>query len=136
MANKMNGEAEVDLADGRKLKLCFDANAWIAVEDETGLELPDIIDKLGAGKVSMKLQRTIMWAGLQKHHPEVSQREAGELLFEAAEAMQRAIAGGMPADDGAAAIENDSEFEGGDEEEAVAEAEAGPLLSAGTGTES
>jgi hypothetical protein len=137
MANPINGVAEVVLGDGRTLKLAFDANAWVEVEEASGLEVPEIIDKLTTGKVSMKLQRTIMWAGFRKYHPEIGIEEAGALLFEAADAMQRALGGGMPQGEPETPRE-ESEFDDEDGEgEAGRDAEPGPpLASAGAGTAS
>jgi hypothetical protein len=135
MANPINGEAEVKLADGRTLKLAFDANAWVEVEEASGLEMPEIIEKLTTGKVSMKLQRTIMWAGFRKYHPEIAIEEAGALLFEAADAMQRALGGGMPQGEPESPRE-ESEFDDEDGEAGrVAEPDP-PLVSAGAGTAS
>jgi hypothetical protein len=97
MPNPHKGEGEVKLADGRTLKLAFNANAWIEAEDALGGKpMPDIVAELQSGRASMKTQRALMWAGLRKHHPEISLEDAGELLIEAAEEMSKALAGGSP----------------------------------------
>ena len=42
---------------------------------------------------SWKYQRILVWASLQKHHPEITLEEAGEIMLESAEAeMAKAIA--------------------------------------------
>lgn len=109
MANAMKGEAEVKLADGRILRLAFDANAWVEVEDLLGKPTPEIIDELQSGKAYMRTQRALMWGGLRKHHPEIEIKEAGELLTEAAEQMSKALQGGMPQDGEGGQAEGESD---------------------------
>lgn len=125
--NPMKGETEVELADGRKLKLVFNANAWIAAEDELGKSTPEIIAELQSGKASLKTQRAVMYGGLRKYHPEVGLEEAGDILLEAAGEMAKALSGGLPQGE----EEPPSEF---DDEEAGSEAEPGPSVAAGAGT--
>lgn len=130
MANALKGEAEVVLKDGRKLMLVFDVNAWIDIGEELGIELPEIIRRLSDkdNPAGLKFQRTVMWGGLRKHHPEMSMRDAGEVLVEAAAAMAAGLNGGLPQTPEA---EPDDEE---DETEAGGEATAGPPLIAVTGT--
>lgn len=107
MANPMKGESEVALEDGRKLKMVFNANAWIETEEVLGRPTPEIIDELQSGRASLKTQRAVIYGGLQKHHPEITLEEAGDILVEAAQAMAAGLAGGMPqAEEGAAADAN------------------------------
>lgn len=123
----MKGEADVSLKDGRKLKLCFDANAWVDVEDALGMKFPEILEALGdkENPPSLKMQRAVIWGGLQKHHPEMTVRDAGEILVEAAEAMAKAVGGGLP--------QPEPEIEE-DDEEAEPVAAPNPRRKAGAGT--
>lgn len=131
-ANSMKGEADVELDDGRTLRLCFNANTWFGLEELSGKDMPEIIELLQGGKASMRLQRQMMFCGLQKYQPEITIEEAGEVLFEAATAMAAALAGGLPqgAPDGARGDEADD-----DDQEAGTDATAGPpKTTAGVGT--
>jgi hypothetical protein len=38
----------------------------------------------------------MMFCGLQKHQPDITIEEAGEMLFEAASAMHKALTAGLP----------------------------------------
>lgn len=98
MANPMKAETVVELDDGRTVTMVFDVNAWIDIGDQLGMEVPEIIKVLQDEEKppSLKMQRVIIWGALRKHHPEMSLRDAGEILAEAAEAMSKALAGGMP----------------------------------------
>jgi hypothetical protein len=98
MANPMKGEAEVALEDGRKLKFVFDVNAWIDVCDELGMEMDEVLAALRNKEKppGLKFQRVLIWGGLRKHHPEMTVRDAGEIMLEAASAMEKAMVGGMP----------------------------------------
>jgi hypothetical protein len=127
MVNPKKGEAEIELGDGRKITLCYNANAWIEAEEVLGKPTPDIIDELQGGRASMKTQRALMWAGLRKHHSEITLDDAGEMLIDAAEAMSRALNGGLPEPEPEQPL---------DEEEAGEEAEPGPRKRRGAGTKS
>lgn len=124
MSNPLKGEATATLDDGRKLQIVLNANAWVEIEEVLGKKVPDILDELKGGNASMKTQRAIIWGGLQKHHPEMTLQDAGEVLVEAAEALAKAVNGGVP--QGEPGIEEDEEDE--------AEAIAPPRLKAGAGT--
>lgn len=113
MANPLKAESEVTLDDGRKLKFAFDLNAWIDIGEELGKLLgrdtdltPDEIAKALADKDNppgLKFQRVMFWGGLRKYHPEMTIRDAGAVMAEAAPAMERAMSGGQPiAEEGSA----------------------------------
>lgn len=105
MTNPFKAEAVVELGDGRKLTFVYDVNAWIDIGEELGklnggddVPLPEILKAMSDkdNPPSLKFQRILVWGGLRKHHPEMSIRDAGEIMVEAAPAMERAMAGGMP----------------------------------------
>lgn len=97
--NAMKGEAEARLADGRTLKLAFNVNAWVAIEEQLGMPMPEILEKIASNKASLAIQRAIMWGGLRKHHPELSLEDAGDVMVEAAEAMRSGLEGGAARDE-------------------------------------
>jgi hypothetical protein len=98
MPDATKAEQTVVLDDGRKLQFVYDVNSWIDISDELGMEVPDIIAKLTdkANPPSLKVQRVIIWGGLRKHHSEMSIRDAGEVMVEAAVAMEKALGGSLP----------------------------------------
>lgn len=102
MANPTKGETTVTLDDGRKLTFAFDVNAFIDISEQLGMKVPDIVKALSDKKnpPDLAFQRAVFWGGLQKYHPEMSIRDAGEVMLEAAPAMARAMDAAMPKDDG------------------------------------
>lgn len=118
MANPAKGEADIKLADGRQIKLVFDANAWCEIEDALGRTTQDIVADLKPRmaddgktvleppKAGLKVQRAIIWGGLRRYHPEFTIEQAGDILVEAAEGMAKAIGGGMPQAEGEEAGED------------------------------
>jgi len=109
MAEPTKGEFPVTMADGRKITLAFDVNAFIDIGDQLGMGVPDVIKALGDkdNPPGLKFQRAVMWGGLQKHHPEMTIRDAGEILVEASEAMQKSIDAAMPKGDEEAGDDTD-----------------------------
>lgn len=140
--NPMKGESEVTLDDGRTLKFAFDANAWIDIEEMSREELGEqltmrqILERLSPKQdeeepePDLKFQRLIIWAGLRKHQPNITIREAGAVLVEAAQAMADALTGSMPQgeDEPRPVVDVDDE-----EGEAGTDADAGPILPAESG---
>jgi hypothetical protein len=104
VADPMKAETSVTLDDGRTLTFVFDLNAWIDIGEELGKErgkdlTPDEVTALLTDKDNppgLKFQRVMIWGGLRKYHPEMSVRDAGEVMVEASQAMEKAMAGGMP----------------------------------------
>lgn len=116
MANALKGEAAVDLEDGRKLTFCFDVNAWIDIGEELGKVrgkdfTPDeIIAALQDKKnpPGLKLMRVMIWGGLRKYHPDMTIRDAGAIMAEAAPAMEAAMSNGLPVEEEGTAVEADA----------------------------
>lgn len=98
MVDSTKGEVAVKLSDGREVTLAFDVNAFIDIAEHLGMEVPEVVAKLRDKKnpPGLKFQRAVMWGGLQKHHPELTIRDAGEIMVEAAEAMAKSIGAAMP----------------------------------------
>lgn len=98
MTRRGEGEAQFE-ANGIVWKLCFDMNAIADFAAATGREkdpLPDVVDIIGSGQLSVADNRSLVWALLREHHPDVTEREAGRLAFVAMEAMSQAIASALP----------------------------------------
>ncbi|WP_118138795.1 hypothetical protein, partial [Oceanicella sp. SM1341] len=90
MANRLLGETEITV-DGRTLRLVMDFNALCAFEEATGRNAVTSIDAFQSGDLTMRELRAFMWAALQRHHPETSLQDAGDLLGSHGEALGRAM---------------------------------------------
>lgn len=83
-ANAVKGEAK--LGD---FVLVFNFNAICALESATGRDAADVFAALQPGpggeppSVSFTLFRTLVWAGLQERHPDLSEAAAGNIIQEA-----------------------------------------------------
>lgn len=99
MANPLRGEAAFK-AGAATFTLVFDINTFCELEDETGLGVTELIERI-QDKPSFKLLRSIFCAGLQTHHPKTSAAEAGEIMSDAGmdgvkDALSRALQAAMP----------------------------------------
>jgi hypothetical protein len=93
-------KGEVKLGDHT---LLFDFNALCAVEEAFGgRSLGDVLGGMGEGNVSLSTFRTLVWAGLQAHHPGTSEQVAGNIIHDAggpqaaADALTIAFQAAMP----------------------------------------
>jgi hypothetical protein len=96
MANALNGEALLPLRDGRKLRVAYDFDGLIALEEASGMRMPEIyaeLERLGAIKEtpSMRLSRAILYGGLQQHHPEITLKEVGAIILDDTDALAAAF---------------------------------------------
>ncbi|AHE55536.1 hypothetical protein [Sphingomonas sanxanigenens] len=102
MANPLKGEATLKIGEGddaEELTIVIDINALIEAEDASGLDLDQLLDGLQRGR-SLKVQRALLWAGLQAKHP-CSIGWAGNIISLATpgsvhEALTRAVIGAFP----------------------------------------
>ena len=62
---------------GRRLKLCFDMNAFIRLQKSTG---QDPTSKEFWEDADLEKVRTVFWVGLQHYHPEIDETAAGALV--------------------------------------------------------
>jgi hypothetical protein len=89
MANSLNGVVEFTVGakgEERTFKLCFSINAICELEDRTGKTLMQIgehMKEVGVAGIKMSMVRDILYAGLIEHQPNISVKEAGELITEA-----------------------------------------------------
>lgn len=82
MANKFKGEVKVTAGE-QEYTLRFDMNALVELEDATGMPVPKLALSFGdPEQMSYKLLRSMFWAGLLHHHPDVTVEEAGRIMSE------------------------------------------------------
>ena len=87
MANPFRGEASFDI-EGKAFRVRFSWNAAAEYEEAAGKALSDALLDIAREKLSARSLRAMLWAGLQEHHPDVTLRQAGEMI----DAMGRAEA--------------------------------------------
>lgn len=105
MANAVKGQKSFEV-DGQTYLIEFTPNGFCELEDKTGKATMAFLVDLGEAAEGAALRfrdvRLLFWAGLQEHHPDLSEREAGRLmralggLVDAMSVIQDAIALSMP----------------------------------------
>ncbi|MHC5291077.1 hypothetical protein CHCC14819_0441 [Bacillus licheniformis] len=89
MANVERGEYKITLDRERTLK--FTLNALIEVEEQLGFSLAEIGDK-----VSIKVMRTLLTAGLKHEDPSITEEFVGNLItMDNMKEVQEALTGAM-----------------------------------------
>jgi hypothetical protein len=76
--NPVKGEVQFE-ADGQTYVLVFDFNAICAVEDVFDLPIAQIGEKMAEGMRAGDLRKLIT-AGLQQHHPGITDLQAGHII--------------------------------------------------------
>lgn len=98
MSNPLRGEGSFKAGEAT-YRLAFDANAFCYAE--TALEpltTDDIVAQVAAGTANMTLLRAVVWAALQRHHPDTHLTQAGEIISDAGmPAVRMAIGDGLAA---------------------------------------
>lgn len=101
MANPHKGEVAFE-ADGKTYTLRYSIDALCELEAAVGKGFPVIASEFSdPDKMSIRLARAILWAGLLEHH-KMTQREAGEVMAGAGGLLKvnpiidRAIAAAFP----------------------------------------
>jgi len=103
--NSHRGDTQITVGQ-ETYTLCYDLNACALVMDQLGLsrfeELAERTQDTGMGLSDI---RYIMWAGLQRHHPELTVNEVGAIEWDLvevgsilAEAFQRGLLRESPPD--------------------------------------
>ena len=85
----MSGHNRVPIqVDGQKLVLCYDLNALIFLEDAAGTDIARLDEAVEACRVAntvdmtnLKLLRMTFYAGLRREQPELTEEDAGKLIF-------------------------------------------------------
>lgn len=99
MANPLRGEATFKAGEVERT-IVLDVNAFVEIEEDTGLGVNDLIMEM-QGSPSFKLLRSIFCAGLQEKHPGTTAKEAGNIMSaagieEMTRALRTAIQAAMP----------------------------------------
>lgn len=79
--NPVRGESPL-VVDGRAYTLVLDFNALCTAESALGIDIDEIIPRYERG-LSLTLVRGMVWAALQRHHPEITIEKAGDLISQA-----------------------------------------------------
>lgn len=79
MSNSVSGRVTFEV-EGRAYALVLDVNALIELEGVLGVKAGDITGKIGHDGLSLTEVRALLWAGLQREHPDVSLPAAGALV--------------------------------------------------------
>jgi hypothetical protein len=85
MANRQKGEVNL-VVDGRTFTLVLDIDAMCALEEHFSTPSHDATwDEIAVkvNKGSVRVVRALIWAMLQRHHPELSVVDAGHLMNDA-----------------------------------------------------
>lgn len=87
MANPHKGDYAFEAA-GAQFTLCYSANAICELEDALDTSIVALSQDLAQAavhpeKARMSVIRTVFWAGLREHHPDVDVKAAGDLLMAA-----------------------------------------------------
>lgn len=80
MANAIKGEVAFDLA-GEPFTLVYSINALCVLEERLNMGVSEIGAKMG-DEPRLGFIRTLFWAGLQDHHPALTETRAGEIIGE------------------------------------------------------
>ncbi len=89
MENPHRGDTKVQVT-GRSYTLCYDLNATAMVMDHLGLtSFEQLADGVSLSGIGMSDLIHILWAGLQRHHPELTEKEVGALDWDITEASQK-----------------------------------------------
>jgi hypothetical protein len=91
VSNPIKGETSF-VADGKTFTLKYSSDAGVQLEDALDKGIIEIVAELQSwqknpSKVRLGFIRSMFWAGLRDHHPEVDLKAAGDLM---------SAAGGLP----------------------------------------
>lgn len=80
MANRVRGEVAVEI-DGKSWTLRYGTNALCELEDKLAQPINVIMAMLQDREaLRIKTIRSVVWAGLREKHPEVTEKDAGDLI--------------------------------------------------------
>lgn len=81
--NPHKGEVAFE-ANGQRYVLQFSIDAICILEDAAGKGIVALLSELQDPlKMSVTTARIVLWAGLQEHHPDLTIKQAGELILAA-----------------------------------------------------
>jgi hypothetical protein len=103
--NPHKGEVSFD-AGGQSYTLRFSVDALCGLETVTGKGIVALLDELmDQSRMSLTMMRQVVWCGLREHHPDITVKDAGELIAKAGgflkmmEHVSSAIALAFPSED-------------------------------------
>lgn len=80
MANRFKGEVSFDCGD-KPYIMRFSANALCELEDALGMGVNAVATQMSdPSTMRLTMVRTVFWAGLRDHHPDVTLHQAGEII--------------------------------------------------------
>lgn len=79
--NPIRGESPF-IVDGRSYTLVLDINALCLAESALGIDIDEIIPRYERG-LSLNLVRGLVWAALNRSHPEITLEATGDLIGKA-----------------------------------------------------
>lgn len=79
MTNPIKGEVSLKGPNGETFVLVFGFESLVLVEDKRGKAFGDVVEELDAGRLGAL--GALFWAGLRKHHPQISFEEAGQIAL-------------------------------------------------------
>lgn len=81
--NPHRGDTPVTVGDGN-LVLCYDLNACALIMEKLGLDNFEQLAEMGQAKGGIGLSqiRYLLWAGLQRHHSDLSENDVGALEWD------------------------------------------------------
>lgn len=88
MANAVKGEASLDIEGVGSFTLALPFGSRVAAEEKTGLPFHEIVARAGRGFESAILM--LVWAALQKHHPQIEVAQVSDWLDNHLEAFMKA----------------------------------------------
>lgn len=105
MANKFIGEATAEV-EGVTWTLRCDFNAMAAFETATGKDAMEAFGEAEENKVSIPELIQMVHSFLQRHHPDATLQDAGDVLSHDLSVVQRVISACMPSSEEAAGLGN------------------------------
>lgn len=79
MANKYRGEVPFT-ADGKDYIFRLGTNEMVKLEKM--LRVENALEEFGKGKLGLSGLRTMTYVGLSRHHPDLTEEEAGDIIDE------------------------------------------------------
>lgn len=80
--NRFRGEFGVSVG-GKTYSFRYGMNTLVVLEDKLGCKtIQEVMARINPGRLSFRDLRLLIQAGLYKHHPDVSEEQAGELMDE------------------------------------------------------
>ncbi len=82
-SNPHRGDTQIEVGQ-ETYTLCYDLNACALIMEKLGLSSFEQLAEMGQAKGGMGLSeiRYLLWAGTQRHHPELSENEVGALEWD------------------------------------------------------